>query len=369
MKTVADAMSSRNNNFDVIRLFAALLVLWSHSYALTAHDSKDIFPKFLLSYGSGSRLAVMIFFVISGFLVTKSASERGTAEYLASRALRILPGLTFVVVSTVFVIAPMMTRLPLIEYLRDSQSLSYLWNVTVFGIQLDIPSATSGLPFPGVINGSIWTLSLECGFYVMIAALFRFDLLTERRAFVPIIAVISLFFYFTYVLGYNWENRGPAIWKGASLYPTARYGSAFILGSAFWIYRNKIVLNSATAVACAIALYAAAGTVSAVAVYCISVPYLVLYFAIGTRATLDIRKVGDLSYGAYLFAFPIQQAIIGLLGPISPTKLSLLATPIVLVIAYFSWWFIEKPFLSLKGPRLSMSRAQGPLALEAEKPA
>jgi peptidoglycan/LPS O-acetylase OafA/YrhL len=93
-------MSSRNNNFDVLRLFAALLVLWGHSYPLTADGQDDIFSKSLCGYDAAGGFAVMIFFVISGFLVTKSASERTTADYLAARALRILPALACVVLFT-----------------------------------------------------------------------------------------------------------------------------------------------------------------------------------------------------------------------------------------------------------------------------
>jgi len=102
-------------------------------------------------------------------------------------------------------------------------------------------------------------------------------------------------------------------------------------------------------VACAVALYAAAGTWSASIVYSLAVPYVVIYLALGTPFQIDLRQFGDLSYGAYLVAFPIQQTVIGLFGPhIYATKVSLIATPIVLAIAYFSWWFIEKPCLALK---------------------
>ena len=85
MKTVASAMSNRNNNFDVLRLFAALLVLWGHSYPLTADGQDDIFSKSLCGYDTAGGFAVMIFFVISGFLVTKSASER-TLQTISLRA-------------------------------------------------------------------------------------------------------------------------------------------------------------------------------------------------------------------------------------------------------------------------------------------
>ena len=359
MKTVASALSARNNNFDALRLLAALVVLWSHSYPLTAHSKDEIFSKILFGYDDGGSIAVTIFFVISGFLITKSASERDTSDYLIARALRILPGLALVVVATTLVIGPLLTNLSLVGYLRDHSTVSYLRNIRVFGVQYDLPSATAGLIYPGAINGSLWTLSLECGFYVIIAALFNFGLFTERNASIVVVAVVSVYFYCSYCLGYSWSNQGPMLWKGASLYLTAKYGSAFFLGGALWVYRKRAVLSCGMAVTCAIALFAAAGTASAVFVHTLSIPYLVIYFAIGVPITVSLKRVGDLSYGTYLFAFPIQQAIIFFLGPtISATKVSLLATPIVLMIAYCSWWFVEKPLLSLKGTGMLTGRAK-----------
>jgi peptidoglycan/LPS O-acetylase OafA/YrhL len=349
MNTIAYAMSSRNNNFDVLRLFAALLVLWGHSYPLTADGKDDIFSKCLFGYDIAGGFAVMIFFVISGFLVTKSASERTTKEYLAARALRILPALACVVLFTVIVIGPILTNLSLIDYFLDRWTQSYLTNIFVFGIQYDIPSATGRLLYPGAINGSLWTLSLECGFYVILAVLFHFRLFTPRTAFVFIAAAVLANFYCAYVLGLSWNRPGPNVWKGAPLYQTAVNGSAFLLGSAFWIYRDRISLSAGMVLVCAVALFAAQGTWSAAIVYSLTVPYLVMFFALGTPFKINLRPIGDLSYGVYLVAFPIQQTVIGLLGPqIYATKVSLIATPIVLAIAYFSWWFIEKPCLSLK---------------------
>lgn len=342
-------MSNRNNNFDLLRLFAALLVLWGHSYPLTADGKDDIFSKSLCGYDTAGGFAVMIFFVISGFLVTKSASERTTADYLVARALRILPALACVVLFTILVIGPILTTLPLVDYFRDRWTRSYLTNILVFGMQYDLPSTTTRLPYPGTINGSLWTLSLECGFYIILTVLFFFSLFTQRIAFIFIIAGVLAKFYCFYLLGLNWDNPGPAIWRGAPVYHTVVNGSAFLLGSAFWIYRDRISLSFAMVVACAVALYAAAGTWSAAIVYSLTLPYLVIYLALGTPFKVNLRQLGDLSYGAYLVAFPIQQTVIGLFGPhIYATKVSLIATPIVLAIAYFSWWFIEKPCLALK---------------------
>lgn len=350
MQTVSDAVSSRNNNFDLLRLFAALIVLWAHSYPLTDHGADDIFTKSLFGYDMAGSFAVLIFFVISGFLVTKSVTERGTGEYLAARALRILPALVCAVFVTVFVIGPLLTKLAVADYFSAPGTLAYLRNVFVFGIQYDIPAATKGLPYAGSINSSLWTLSLECGFYIALVGLVSFGLLTPRRAGIFVAAMVALYFYCAYVLGLSFGVPGPSLWQGATLFQVAKNGCAFFLGGAIWIYRDKVPLNAGVAIACALALYAAVGTSSATVVYALALPYLVIYAALGLPA-FSLRRLGDLSYATYLFAFPIQQLVINWIGGSSPTNVSLIATPIVLTISYFSWWYLERPFLALKKHR------------------
>src|SRR5690242_1709390 len=128
MRTVADGLAYKANNFDWLRLFAAMLVLWSHSYPLTADGKDDIFTKMLFGYDLAGSFAVAIFFTISGFLVTRSAAGRSTVSYLIARSLRILPGLALAVLITVFAIGPMLTRMPLHQYFSDPSTLAYLGN-------------------------------------------------------------------------------------------------------------------------------------------------------------------------------------------------------------------------------------------------
>src|SRR5262245_53522115 len=91
-RTLGEVFDPKNNNFDIIRLFAALLVLISHCYPLTG-VATDPFAHYFGEYDTGGGWGVAIFFVISGFLVTRSVMERSTWVYLRSRVLRIVPAL------------------------------------------------------------------------------------------------------------------------------------------------------------------------------------------------------------------------------------------------------------------------------------
>ena len=104
LRTIETEFDPRRNNIDLMRLIAASMVLVAHCWPLTG--SGDVDPVTLLSgyrVGGGS-LAVMIFFVLSGFLVTKSAIDRALGDYIVSRALRIVPALAVVSAIEVFLL-------------------------------------------------------------------------------------------------------------------------------------------------------------------------------------------------------------------------------------------------------------------------
>jgi peptidoglycan/LPS O-acetylase OafA/YrhL len=342
----------RSNNFDAIRLASALLVLWSHSYVIAGRPQDEIFFSIFSGYDSGGGIAVSIFFVISGYLVTKSAFERPLLEYLHARALRILPGLAFVVLCTDLLVGPLLTRLSLIDYFGDPTTRDYLWSATIFRMKYILADTTMGLP-ANQINGSLWTLPVECGFYIVIVIAAKTRLMSERTCLYVAAAIIAAHFYMTRYAGLSWTQQGGNIWNGATVYAVLTNGSFFAVGAALWILRAKIRYHGAGALLCLIIWFAAARTLVSPIVYFTCLPYLVMY--VGCAVDFRIRVtnfLGDLSYGIYLFAFPIQQALMSALGPgTSPTALSALATPLVFAIAWISWRVIEKPALGYKRRR------------------
>src|SRR5215469_16991062 len=105
----------RHNNFDALRLVAAISVMFSHAF-LIADGSQGHEPLIVLT-GNQSILGlcgVFVFFAISGFLVTQSFEQTGDPwRFLAKRALRIFPGLFVATLLSAFVLAPFVTTLPL----------------------------------------------------------------------------------------------------------------------------------------------------------------------------------------------------------------------------------------------------------------
>jgi peptidoglycan/LPS O-acetylase OafA/YrhL len=109
----------RRNNFDAIRLAMALLVVWSHSFALYLGSEKTEPLSLLLNgtYNSGN-IGVMVFFIISGFLVTQSfVHSKSLSHFMERRVRRIYPGYLVATCICAFVV------IPLFSYVRDASAL------------------------------------------------------------------------------------------------------------------------------------------------------------------------------------------------------------------------------------------------------
>ena len=128
-----ETRGSRTNHFDIMRLTAALLVVFSHSFNLSHGKvlGKQYEPLMQLSKGQITLggLAVLVFFVISGFLITASFDkDKNVLSFCQKRFLRIYPGLIVVVLLTALVLGPLMTELPLWEYFKKPETYNYLVN-------------------------------------------------------------------------------------------------------------------------------------------------------------------------------------------------------------------------------------------------
>ena len=323
------------NNFDALRVVAALAVLVSHHYALTG----QIEPSFFGLHTWGG-LAVIVFFIVSGYLVTGSwINDPNVLRFGARRLLRIWPALTVAVVVTAYGLGAWVTSLPLGAYWTHRATLDYLLNL-VMQIHYVLPGVFEHNPYASGVNGSLWTIPLEVRCYVVLAAAGWLGLLRRRSVWLGCIAVYMVWF----------------IAKGsADLTGHVRYGrelSAFFLaGSALFVLRphwqrRPLVWLLALGVAAAL-LWWVGWRYTAILVIA---PVLVL--TAGTRSTPVLRRFGrwgDPSYGAYLLAFPVQQTVVHFLHPQLGFGASLaLAAAITLALAYGSWHLIEKPALRLK---------------------
>jgi peptidoglycan/LPS O-acetylase OafA/YrhL len=329
------------NNFDFIRIAAALMVLCSHQYALLFQPEPR--PLGLFTLGT---LGVLIFFSTSGYLVAQSwQRDPHWWRFLLRRFLRIWPGLCVVTLVTMFCVGPAFTDLPLADYFRSSATwayLKYLW----LGGSPYLPGVFEGNRWP-VVNGSLWTIPIEVKWYAVLLAAGVLGLLRPRFRYVLLAAAVlyACYIYFVWDVQHNPQSAFPLPGFGCE------YGTFFCYGVLLHFMRN-VWAKRVTVAVLALALLACllvARNYQFAAVYA-CLPFLVIWF--GNKSTLPLRhtgRFGDFSYGIYIYAFPVQQALVSVLGFGHSYMLMLpVSLACTMVCAVFSWYVVERPALALK---------------------
>jgi len=174
---LAALTAERANRFQLIRFVAATAVILFHCYALTDRWTDEplwrLAPELNLSvFGVGA------FFVVGGFLVTRSWLERaGLVPFVAARVLRIYPALLLATVLTIL-LAAWSSPLPLRAFATDPRTLDFAWRTTLASdFVATLPGAFATNPFRDAVNGSLWTLPVEVRLYAGIAiAIFSFPI-------------------------------------------------------------------------------------------------------------------------------------------------------------------------------------------------
>lgn len=332
---------SRLNNFDALRLFAVFLVIYGHGLDLTGGINHGFWEIPI------ARLGVDIFFSISGYLVTSSWNrEPSTVPFIAKRALRIFPGLAMCVVLSAFVLGPLLTSLPLASYLSQRRTYTYLFNIA-FYLRLYLPGLFTGLHDQGAVNGSLWSLFPEFACYLTVPVLARCGR-TGRTWLLPILAL-----FFGGVGVFLFESPREIVFTAYSLdlkymlveMPFFFVGGwlSLIEGSSRQFYRADLSLVALMANYVVSSHYGWWN----LPLEWFSLPYVVVAFG---RLSLPVLNraggAGDLSYGAYLYAFPIQQIVMWLYPHLAHPILA--CTVATLLTALLSWHLVEAPALRLK---------------------
>ena len=332
MKTV-DSVLSNKNNFDTLRLLAAVGVVLSHAYPATQGSNKNEFLH-VLSGGQATlgELCVAVFFIISGFLITQSFSRsKSLVEYLVNRILRIFPALLVITFLTCLVLGPLVTTRASSDYWFKWHTIRYMGNALIYPTAQKLPGVFETSIYPYVTNASIWTLSYEFTCYLCVAAI---GLMIRKSWFLATmmgtIAAVTVFY--TYI--------SPPIF--------VKFAAYFFAGAIAYAGRKMVVLDLKVFIISILALcifiFLHQGLIVAI---CIFGTYATIYLAYAHYLPAHkIMRHGDFSYGIYLYAWPVQQ----LLVPIAQTPfLNFLSSlPLIILLSVCSWKLVEKPALSRK---------------------
>lgn len=340
MRTLADGLAQKGDNFLLLRFIAASMVIYGHSPAITGgHASADLFVWLNWGTYSGS-IAVDLFFIVSGFLVTGSYLRNPRlVDFAWARTIRIVPAYVVCLLLTAFVLGTAFTSLPLRDYLQHPDTLSYIIRNLKFDIlmQWQLPGVFEHNPKSAVINGSIWTLPAEVRMYVMVAALGIAGALRWRALF-NVVAMGSL------VLALLYPEQTPMSNPREYL----RLAALFVAGALCYVNRDWIPLRGSLLLALVGMAWLWRSTPAFPFLFALAEIAFAFWFAYNTRWR-GFNRFGDYSYGIYLWGYPAQQTVAALAGGLHSYGNTLAGFLLALALAVVSWHFVEQPALGLKG--------------------
>lgn len=331
------------NNFGLIRLGLAFAVLVSHAFYLKTGTPKAE-PLTAWTGHSLGEHGVQVFFFLSGLLVAQSlAHSRGLVDFATARALRIFPGLLVCVLLTALVLGPVFSTLGVSAYLADPGTYAYIARTISLSTGLaPLPGVFETLPAAGTVNMSVWTLKYEVLCYALLAIAGAAGLLNPRwRVLASVLLAVYLAVIFI---------EPPKSVDGYTAADNVRYFSLFFgMGILAYMLRDVLALDLRILALLAAVFYLALGTSLGELGTAMLLGYGALMLAaLPARISRTYANRYDLSYGVYIYACPVQQAVVQLVPHWSLADQILAATLIVMPLALASWVMVERPALALR---------------------
>jgi peptidoglycan/LPS O-acetylase OafA/YrhL len=351
-------------NFDFIRLLAASSVIFSHSFLIG--DGSETREPFVQLLGPNNILgiyAVFCFFIMSGFLVTQSLlTAPSVPNYLWRRFFRIYPGLLVCLCLSAFLLGAAFSQAGPIKFLSGPASIKYvLGNLVRPGHTPSIPSVIFYPESSGwlgtMINGSLWTIFHEVICYLLLAA---FSVLGALRAWsMGLIAILM-----TVANVAAFDPHSETISGFLLLAPGFFAGAAFSLAGIQMTRIPRVTLAATAGSVLLMVIAAQRGMLSDIFPLAGAVPLLLFAKSASIRLP-RIDRLGDISYGAYLYGWPAEQVVRSTVGPEAGWSVVFaLALPLAGLLGYASWWLVELPALRCKDRFLRRLRSTPPSACQ-----
>jgi peptidoglycan/LPS O-acetylase OafA/YrhL len=341
-RTLAQAIDSHDNGFNLVRLVCALLVVVFHGYQLnTLRAATDPATSWLMPNTDLGGLAVGVFFLVSGIFITQSwMRDPHAGRYALRRVARIVPGLFACLLVTTVAAYAFFSERGLAGLLGAAPWRFIFGNTALHWLHYNIPPEE--LRIAGVLggqdlNGPLWTLYWEGRMYVMVALVGLAAALPLRSWMrgCALFLLLAANLFPDVAGGYVWELR---MW------------SLFLTGMLLQTLAPELRIGPAQ-VACALALAAlnwtrwAALTPSPLTWFGIALAAGTLALWAGSARIPRIRHIQrhDYSYGIYIYHWPVLMMLRAALPPTGALRLTALAMVVTVVLAMLSWHFVEAP--------------------------
>lgn len=323
--------STRSNNLNLVKFIAALFVIISHAYPLCKgaeyNDILSDLSRNSIAFGS---LAVAIFFMSSGFFVTKSLlKSKDSKKYLHNRFIRIFPPLWFTLIVCILVCGLFFSTYSLDKYFLSIDFFKYCLNFILIPVH-NLPGVFMNNIYPGVINGPLWTLPIEFVCYLVLLLAYKLNLVNKKSyKYVALLVIVAF--------------------VGINLIPLSIKGYIqpcflFFWGSFYWVYRDKITMKNTYFLFSLVAFVILIGLGYGQVASFLFVPYLTLYIAFCLpQCNNRLASLGNLSYDIYLCGWPIQQMVISLFGGSMLVGMNILISiPLSILVGYITYNLVEK---------------------------
>lgn len=333
-RTLAQSISTRSNNFNLVRLVLALLVLLYHAYVLCG--GVDPLSRWMSPHMNTGRLAVGVFFILSGLFVTQSLLKDSRLwTFVLRRACRILPGLFVCVLTTTLVAVAFFSEQGAVGLTAQSTWDYILGNSVLHYLKPDIPASEMVIPgvfaqrSPDAINGSLWSLYWEAKFYILLAVMGAMAVLPSRLWLMSA-SVVLLILIQTMpgaLLGYFWELPLLTLFLCGVLLTTL----------------DRYVVISARHVAAVGAFFYLTGW---------GAPAFNLFLLAGALTlwlgTLPWRISGylethDYSFSLFIYHWPVMQMLKAAFPQMNSIFLLLSCCALLVPVVMLSWVYVEKP--------------------------
>lgn len=333
--TLGDALSGRDNALNFVRLVLASLVIVGHTWPLGGFGEPPVAHM--------SSWAVNGFFAISGYLIAGSRARIQWWGYLWRRALRIFPAFWTCLMVTAFVIAPIAATVAG-ETWSARSGLTYVFqNLGLLMQQQTIDHTLLSVHYPLQWNGSLWTLAYEFAAYLGAGLVLGLAWVRRHRA--PAMWVLLGLVLLTSVGAWTVLDI-----NNATIMQGLRLAGFYVAGMAIWAVSDRIPVTWWLALPSAVivGLVFFADPVIQWPVAALPAAYLMLWA--GSVLPVRLGSTHDISYGIYIYAFPIQQllAVLGAPEMLGFWGYACAALALTVPIAMLSWFLVERPAVRLR---------------------
>jgi len=341
---ISEQVSTRRNRLDQIRLGAAVAVVLGHSWPLTG-GPQTLVPLERWTHLGFHSYAVHVFFFLSGLLITESARKyaRQPIKFAWARVRRLGPALWAQAAFLPFFLIglglwPEATRIEAGHYAIRLVTLIY--------IQYDVPAAFPELPMSGAINGSVWSLRYEAILYILLMAAAALGIMVHAWRF-RLFCALLLGLSFAGQLAAQGTPSGLVYWLAEGRY----LAFSVLLGVLVHRMRELPGLTIrrvlwGTLFVLPPLLYAP----EPIAVYGMITLLCFWVLVVGFSGAPGNGLRHDLSYGVYLWGWPVQQCVVAAWLALThdvpgPMTLFAMTLPPLLFVAWISWVLVERPAL------------------------